>query len=154
MRDKEISPAKRIGSILLLTVAYVGFAFHLIYPRAELYYKGKSAKAEIIEHLQNYNEGRPTGGLAKNSNRHMVVVDGKKYELFLQEQYSPQKVNLHWMPESQHALVLDDDGNYSLLALLGGFGNAAIIFLALVGIFLVLPYGYNVQYKYFKNKGS
>lgn len=147
MKTMHSKASKFVFPAVILYVALIWLSYDLVYPRLELLIKGETASAEIIGALERHSN-RNT---ASSANRHLVTIDGVSYELVLQDRFSAGNVDILWVWGKTHAVVTDKNGEYSIIALLGGTVNTFYIVLSLWLLFY-LPYIALRNRKHIKNQ--
>jgi len=125
---------------LLLTFILTAYFIQKYDTLSQLHKNGVIAEAQIIRVLPK------RGGLAIRqivpSYMHLAIVQGKEVKITLQRQYKPGNVRIKWLvsddrkvAQSTPAIVLDEQGGYDFIDLMGGWLQ---IFLKGFGLLLLV----------------
>lgn len=146
--DKRIDA---VGVTLLLLFWTVFGYFSLIYPKIRLAENGVLVEAEIKAHLPNSADVTDKATWAPfYSQRHLIEVKGKEYEVVLQNAYLPHNAYIKWLPETEEAVVTNAEGEYSLMDAIGG--KAGLLFFSCYFIMLFhFPFSCFAVYQSFLN---
>jgi hypothetical protein len=116
--------------------------FHLL-----LVLEGEVVKARIINHIPNEKHfTNRAKNSAKFSNRHIVEIENEKYEVYLQNSYASQEAHILWIKGFEHAVLTDENGNYSFTDFFGGKWDVIFIFFGC--IFIIVSYPFHMAYTY------
>ena len=111
----------QIKTIYLMATAFIMMGLmNSVISRYHLVQDGIEDDATILEYIGN--KGSTLYGKVIPMHKHLVEIQGEKHVLILQNQYTPGKIKLRWVPDRHinDAVVLTDTGTYTILDVLGG----------------------------------
>lgn len=123
MTTSTVSPLQKKLIYLLVVIFVTMGTFHTIIIRYGLIVGAKTDTATI---RQFTGDKRGTGlyGKLLPHYSHLIEINGEMHELSLQRRFAPGREKILWNPATKGVgVILDDEGNYSIVDVMGGWAR-------------------------------